>query len=987
MFDVKGKDQPSVNSNIQGSRLLKDLIESSKNLPTTSSELGTIQLGSNELKKRLQTTRSTKSANEANFTKAHYLLAGSGVAIEDLESEIKSVELPNSLENSIVPAPAVATVDFDSQLDNKKDENILAAIEQSLTTAARDFDSFVSQNLAMDWRKRKGEIYKSFGFDIKYMKTNSSKAVPTASTSFSSASTPFASSNGSAAQNGKINDERARLAHNWGKSTIGHSVLGPRLGGGEFTDLPKDAKLTNVNDYSMRDKFEKYSIIIYQLNNFRQQLKPFPVATCFLDATKEATDSKTKQISECWRILSLFIDESENNILPEQYYYNQYSNFNSKNSSGLRNRIVRKSTKYLESQFLNHVNVIYHKKINDPSDDTVIDDDGLPTNLNKVKYYVKSQKKRLFGNEDISKNLLVVNDVPIWALIFYLIRSGCYEEAVEVVDDNASIFNKIDSNFSTYMRSFADSVKNNDDLDNHSLSASLENSVQQDFNNNIKNSLDVDPYRYAVYKIIGKCDLSKKSLPKLFVSVEDWLWTNFMLINENSKDTSKLSRYESYTLVEFQKNLISYGASYFNNNLNNPIFIQVLLLGGLFELAVKHAFSISEIDSIHLAIGLTYYGLLRAKDYDSIITNNKQNDLTLVNSAGLNEINYARLIGYYTRSFRVSDTKVALEYLLLINLASGGNGALEKKSKYSNLTLEAIRELVIETREFSLLLGTINKDGSRYPGRIENRQQLLYINGDRTKSATGTTANAVTKVGTPTVKSSGSEETKSSYLYEIIEQAAKRVAEEGRVYDSLLLYQLSENHNQVINIINRLLGDLLSSIDIFQPISKENEQEYSPIEIGEKLLDVYNLNPSKITSSAKEVLKKLLLIAKIKTQFIAGNYENTLILIKDLDLIPISSTENLASIRIKCQEFNHQQLDYNLIKSVGNLLLIAMTSVNQLIKKNSDSQYSQNDGLKNEKVKELVSISKQIMMFAGMVQYRMSKEVYIKLTQLELLYS
>lgn len=120
MFDVKGKDQPSVNSNIQGSRLLKDLIESSKNLPTTSSELGTIQLGSNELKKRLQTTRSTKSANEANFTKAHYLLAGSGVAIEDLESEIKSVELPNSLENSIVPAPAVATVDFDSQLDNKR---------------------------------------------------------------------------------------------------------------------------------------------------------------------------------------------------------------------------------------------------------------------------------------------------------------------------------------------------------------------------------------------------------------------------------------------------------------------------------------------------------------------------------------------------------------------------------------------------------------------------------------------------------------------------------------------------------------------------------------------------------------------------------------------------------------------------------------------------------------------------------------------------
>ncbi|GMM33257.1 linker nucleoporin [Saccharomycopsis crataegensis] len=949
------KDQQNFKSFSKWSSAVKDLVESSKNLPTGSSDIGSIELGSKELKKRIHDLRTSKSEKEANFTKAHYLLAGSGIVIEDLESEIKSVELQNSLENSIVPSHN--GVDFDSHLNNKKEENILAAIEQSLTTASRDFDIFINQNITMDWRKRKQEIYESFGFGSKYLKSSKGEK-----TKASSLPKMFSVSSSSSSANVESENSTSQFA-NWGKSTIGHSVLGPRLGGGDFSDLPKDTKLTNVNSISMREKFEKFAVIIYELNNSRQQLKPVHIINNFYDATKDATDSRTRQINECWKILNGLIDKSE----PQNSYFDQYNDFKSKNSANLRGKIIKNSIKYLESQFLKHVDVIYRKRVNSDDNSGASTDEmenGLPIHLNKIKYYVKSQKKRLFEKEEIKRSLLMVNDVPIWALIFYLIRAGCYTEALEVAEESASIFKKIDSNFVTYLKSFIVSTKDENSLGNHSLSTSLQNSIQQEFNTNIKNNDLVDPYRYAVYKIIGKCDLSKKSIPKIFASTEDWLWTNFMLINERNQDYLELSKYESYTLFDFQKNLIQYGAAYFNGSSNFPTYIHVLLLGGLFELAVKYAFSIGELEAVHLAIGLAYYGLLRMSDYDSIIkkNGNNANELTATNENGLYEINYARLIGYYTRSFRVSDTIVALEYLLLINLA--GN------NKYYKLSLEAIRELVIETKEFSILLGTINKDGTRYPGRIENRQQLLYVENEKDEKS-------------GTINKSD----KSSYLYEIIEQAAKRIGEEGRVYDSLLLYQLSENHDQVIKIINRLLGDLLSSTDIFQPISKEtNEQECSPIEIGEKLLKTYELSPSslEISSSSREILKKLLDIAKIKETFVSGNYETTLGLIKELDLIPISTKENLTSIRMKCQEINQQQLDYNLMKNVGNLLLIAMNCINQLISKSDQSQFFNNVRL--AQVNELEEIAKQIMVFAGMIQYKMPKEVYIKLTSLELVY-
>ena len=80
---------------------------------------------------------------------------------------------------------------------------------------------------------------------------------------------------------------------------------------------------------------------------------------------------------------------------------------------------------------------------------------------------------------------------------------------------------------------------------------------------------------------------------------------------------------------------------------------------GLYELAVEYAFDlINECDAVHLAIGLCYYGLLKVSSF------NNKDELIFINSSNEYEINFSRLLGSYTRFFKIGDPMVACQYLI-----------------------------------------------------------------------------------------------------------------------------------------------------------------------------------------------------------------------------------------------------------------------------------------------------------------------------------
>lgn len=1010
------------------SKLFNDLLESSKSLPTASSDLGSIQLSIHEINRRARelrahttgaTTRNgdtLKQDGQGDHTKAHYLLAGSGLQFDEVDTSLKQLERNQILSNatlgrdssttgmhagmssnlpsatadsshsgvvtSATTALSGSNADFteiDSYLKIKKDENILASIEMLLSNAARDFDNYINDNLNLDWEERKNVIKQNFGIlaNKKSNKLNSSKASQT--------------------DNALNNDSLMKF---WNKNATGNRLDGlDLLNDNNNSD---DFSRLNVNEhYMLRDKFEKNAKIIHSFNNARQQKTHFPLNREFIALlNNNSNDSKSRQILESWQILESL-----------QQVKGSAANVSTNDNISHNNLIITNAKKYLENQFKEYVDLLYNKQM----------DEGLPTNINKIKSFIEKKLKNNFAsntnnfntNPDASStntttsnindvwkinNLTIINGTPIWALIFYLLRAGMEKEALEVMVNNKSNFKKIEQSFVTYFKAYIHSKSNG-----HSeLPTEFMTRLHNEYSQHIKNSLNGDPYRLAVYKIIGRCDLTRKSIPAITLNVEDWLWIHFMLIKEepatgiSSSTIINDSIYEKYTLAEFQQLIISYGVQRFNN-----YYLQILMLSGLFELAVEYAYKINEIDAVHLAIGICNQHLLNISNNpltSSLLVHGE--DPTSINKHTKVSINFVKVITTYIKSFKFSDPRIALEYLLLIGLNTEVG-----KDDLKSVMHECIRELVLQTKEFTILLGKISRDGSRIPGVIEQRKPLLLISNDADNK---------------------------EYLKVITEQAASRADEEGRIYDSLLLYQLSEEYNIVISIINNIISDLLSDSDLNGNIlvNINDNSETNPILLAEKLIDIHlnshNSSNSAISSKQKETCLLLLQIVEIRKLFDSSNtfnlalndndknnlhfgqWEEILSKIAALDILPLivtnsndnASGENNSTfkgneescIRKKAEEFN--LLDSNIVKCIPNLLIITMISINRTIQKlqtainqtasqTSSASMQSNGDSRLDQIQVMKRIAKNCMIYAGMIQYKMPRETYSTLIQID----
>lgn len=141
------------------------------------------------------------------------------------------------------------------------------------------------------------------------------------------------------------------------------------------------------------------------------------------------------------------------------------------------------------------------------------------------------------------------------------------------------------------------------------------------------------------------------------------------------------------------------------------------------------------------------------------------------------------MLGSYTRDFRTGKAIVAADYLILICLNADLTGELGQAQ--TRLCHEALRELVLETRDYAELLGDVRPDGQRIKGAIEQRLKLIRLDDQH------------------------------SYLKSVTIQAASVADDSGRTTDAVLLYHLAEEYENVIDIVNRALSESIS-IDLGQ---------------------------------------------------------------------------------------------------------------------------------------------------------------------------
>lgn len=232
------------------------------------------------------------------------------------------------------------------------------------------------------------------------------------------------------------------------------------------------------------------------------------------------------------------------------------------------------------------------------------------------------------------------------------------------------------------------------------------------------------------------------------------------------------------------------------------------------------------------------------------------------------QINFGYLITQYTREFRTGYVEAAIDYFTLICLNADLPGALGKSQ--SSVCHEALREFILETRDFAKLLGDIRADGTRIKGVIEQRLDLINLVDQQ------------------------------DFLKSITIQAAGVADDKGLITDAVLLYHLAENYDRVIDIVNRALSDAIAvelggTIPKLQPLRPrvEHGQEVhqtcavepgsslslttvdDPVVLGKNMIGLYSSNQmylNKVRQINRDACGLLLRTMEAKTEVEAGRW-------------------------------------------------------------------------------------------------------------------
>ena len=128
---------------------------------TALEDLPSLQLGLGDLRQRIKRLGPAIQDRNADG-RAHYLLVASGVdpgsTVRDLsffDSQPARVERPQPT--------APADTDVEGYLASLQTQTTLSMIADGLARSARDFDSFLEDNVAMEWDAQRKRIYQHFG--------------------------------------------------------------------------------------------------------------------------------------------------------------------------------------------------------------------------------------------------------------------------------------------------------------------------------------------------------------------------------------------------------------------------------------------------------------------------------------------------------------------------------------------------------------------------------------------------------------------------------------------------------------------------------------------------------------------------------------------------------------------------------------------------------------------------------------------------------
>ncbi|XP_053304486.1 nuclear pore complex protein Nup93 [Spea bombifrons] len=533
---------------------------------------------------------------------------------------------------------------------------------------------------------------------------------------------------------------------------------------------------------------------------------------------------------------------------------------------------------------------------------------GIPGTFNLVRSFLNIRlPSPIPGLQDGE-----VDGYPVWALIYYCMRCGDLMAALHVVNKAQHQLGEFKNWFQEYVHS-----------EDRGLSPAFESKLRLHYRRAVRSS--TDPYKRAVYCIIGRCDVTDNHC-EVADKTEDYLWLKLSQVcfegDANSSPQDKL------TLPQFQKQLFEdYGESHFAVNQQPFLYFQVLFLTAQFEAAIAFLFRLerARCHAVHVALALFDLKLLlKSSGQSAQLLSQEPGD-----PPGIRRLNFVRLLMLYTRKFEPTDPREALQYFYFLRN--------EKDSQGENMFMRCVSELVIESREFDMLLGKLEKDGSRKLGAIDK----------------------FTKDTKP-----------------IINHVASVAENKGLFEEAAKLYDLAKNPDKVLELTNKLLSPVVSHANT--PQSNRDRLKNMALSIAER----YRKQGIGAEKSINSTFYLLLDLITFFDEYHAGHVDQAFDVIEKLKLVPLSQDsvgERVAAFKNFSDEIRH-----NLSEVLLATMNILFTQYKRL-KGSGPSTLGRPQRMLEDKDSVLRSQARALITFAGMIPYRMSGDTNARLVQMEVL--
>ncbi|KIS01485.1 nuclear pore complex protein Nup93 [Cryptococcus deuterogattii 2001/935-1] len=711
--------------------------------------------------------------------------------------------------------------------------------------------------------------------------------------------------------------DAARLASSaLGSSSLGRSVLGAstrRFPMGQSTLGKSTTAESREGGLVMHTKMVRYERVIGELNQKRLRKEPYEFCQALSESTKNDSPVNERQYSAAY--------------LGDQKAHQ---------AALLRGRLVTGGLKYLERDFERHVDETI---VRNPKEAAL---GGVPGIRNKIRAFVDVTLRTKEAREAYKPE--TVNGTLLWAQTYYLVRCGYIDDALNLVAENQQHISRDDWSFPGCFKSAMQSPERR-------LSKTQRDQLYNDFNAHIRNNPLIDQFKAALYKLVGRFELNRKTA-KVATTTEDWMWLQLNLVRENRDGDAPQ---EQYDLADLGRLLEKYGSDKFDANGTKPLaWFNLLLFTAQFEKAVAYLYSRPQMktDAVHFAIALSYYGLLR------VPPKGDEAELLAVSDFGdVSFLNFARIIKQYIAPFFKLEPQTALQYAYLVMLNSDAPAPSGPKQR--QLCLELVRDIVLSSRSWSRLLGSVRADGSKETGVIERDLKLLKL------------------------------EDEQDYLRQVVLAAADQSSLDSSLTDSIELYHLAGSYDKVVETVNRALGHSLSQTAGTAPLPSDAAQVGLTVAFG-GASDLYSLaqkvhavyegdfgKRTRVSTLHWETLETLLQLKLALAQFAADRPDLALETFKATNLLPLDNDP--SSITRYAQKFR-DMLDQPVISNLDDVIVTTMKCLHLLSQQLKQSPYG--DQGRAAQLSVYKHQAQCLIQFASTLRLRLGPDVYRQLSSM-----